>query len=147
MGLFGLFKRTRAPSRPAEGLAPRLPNLPAAVEATPEPAAPLPPPPPAPVELRRMLFDAVATGDGEKLAHLCREHRELLQEYANTWSSLPDSLNANPEAARWYGEGLRAIAQFCAERPEPRGLQEPPASGEGDAEGLGRVQTPDVPAA
>jgi hypothetical protein len=71
-----------------------------------------------------MLFDAIATGDEEKLAHLCRDHHEFLLAYADTWSIVPDALNANPDAARWYGEGLHAIARFCAERLERPELQE-----------------------
>lgn len=89
------------------------------------------------MELRRLLFDAVATGDEEKLARLCRDHHDCLLEYADTWSIVPDALSANPDAAKWYGEGLHAIARFCAkrlDRPEMqerlRGLTPPNLSGD-----------------
>ncbi len=98
-------------------------GVPAPVEAAPEsPAAP----PPDPAELRRMLFDAVATGDEEKLSRLCRAHHNFLIESADTWSIVPDALSANPDAARWYGEGLQAIARFCAEQYEHPELQDRP---------------------
>ena len=85
-----------------------------------------------------MLFDAVATGDEEKLARLCRDHHDFLIEYADTWSIVPDALNANPDAVRWYGDGLHAIARFCAERlerPEMRERLRRGSSG-GDAQGI-----------
>lgn len=125
MGLLDLFKRPPAPRVPKpvmrsfpappaaeRGVAPSLPE-----------AAP-PPTPPDPSDLRRMLFDAIATGNEEKLAHLCRDHHDFLLKYADTWSIVPDSLSANPDAAKWYGDGLHAIARFCAERLERPELQE-----------------------
>jgi hypothetical protein len=120
MGLFDLFKRSR--KSPAGSLAkPVMRELPAPT-ALPEPvgtadaAAEPPVEVLTPVELRILLFDAIATGDEEKLARLCRDHHDFLVEYADTWSIVPDALHANPEAARWYSEGFRAIAHFCSER-------------------------------
>lgn len=71
-----------------------------------------------------MLFDAIATGNEEKLARLCRDHHDFLLAYADTWSVVPDALIANPDAAKWYARGLHAIARFCAERLERPELQE-----------------------
>ena len=116
MGLFDLFKRPRPKSRPP--VEPVMRSLPEPAPAdAPDAARSAPPPsPPDSMELRRMLFDAIATGDEEKLARLCRDHHDFLLAYADTWSIVPDALNANPEAAKWYGEGLQAIARFCADR-------------------------------
>ena len=121
MGLFGLFKRSRkAPAASlAEPVMRELPSAPPASE--PEPKKPdaateAPVEVLTPVELRILLFDAIATGDEEKLARLCRDHHDFLVEYADAWSIVPDALSGNPEAARWYGEGFHAIADFCSER-------------------------------
>ena len=119
MGLFDLFKRTRTTHRPSAQARPVMRALP-----LPEPAPAAPPPPPSSTELRRMLFDAVATGDEEKLARLCRDHHDFLVEYADTWSIVPDALTANPDAAKWYGDGLHAIARFCADRLDRPELQD-----------------------
>ena len=122
MGLFGLFKRSR--KAPAASLAkPVMRELPPAPPASaelepskPDAVAEAPIEVLTPVELRILLFDAIATGDEEKLARLCRDHHDFLVEYADTWSIVPDALSGNPEAARWYGEGFHAIAHFCSER-------------------------------
>ena len=50
------------------------------------------------------------------------ENYKLVVEYADTWSVVPDALNANPEAARWYGDGFHDIAQFCAEKLDRKEL-------------------------
>ena len=118
MGLFDLFKRTRGRARPAQ---PVMRSLPEPVVAAPAPVSVTPP---DAMELRRMLFDAVATGDEEKLARLCRDHHDFLLEYADTGSIVPDALSANPDAAKWYGDGLHAIARFCAERLDRSELQD-----------------------
>ena len=123
MGFLDLFKRSRKVA-PAASSKPVMRELPPPPQETPAPAAPdLPPPePPTFTELRIMLFDAIATGDEEKLARLCRDHHDFLVEYADTWSVVPDALHANPEAARWYGEGFHAIARFCAEKLDRKEL-------------------------
>ncbi len=124
MGLLDLFKRSR--KSPAEALAkPVLRELPA-----PPALDPPTPQPPSAAELRIMLFDAIATGDEEKLARLCRDHHNSLLDYLETWSIVPDTLKDNAVAADWYAEGIRAIARFCDEKGE-RGegaerLQSPP---------------------
>lgn len=71
--------------------------------------------PPGPEELRRLIFSAVASGDPERLSSLCRDHEKGILEYAGDWVKVPEELRSNPAAMRWYGEGLRAIAQFCAD--------------------------------
>lgn len=125
MGLLNLFKRSPAPRAPKPVM--RSLAAPPAAErevalSLPEVASP--PMPPDPSDLRRMLFDAIATGNEEKLAHLCRDHHDFLLAYAATWSVVPEALNANPDAAKWYARGLHAITQFCAERLERPELQE-----------------------
>lgn len=149
MGLFDLFKRTR---RAPRHIQPVMRSLPESIEIAtasdapealavdaPNAGEPVPPmPAPEPMELRRMLFDAVATGDEEKLARLCRDHHDFLLEYADTWSIVPAALSANPDATRWYGQGLHAIARFCAERLDRRELLDrlhsaPPADRAADA--------------
>ena len=127
MGLFDLFKRSR--KSPADAMkAPVLRSLPAPAErVAPQaeasaPVEPEAPQPPSAIELRIMLFDAIATGDEEKLAQLCRDHHDFLLEYADTWSIVPDALRENPAAARWYGQGFHVIARFCAEKFDRREL-------------------------
>lgn len=73
------------------------------------------PAPPGPEELRRLIFSAVAAGDSERLSSLCRDHEKGILESVGDWAKVPDELQSNPAAMRWYGEGLRAIARFCAE--------------------------------
>ena len=142
MGLFDLFKRSR--KSPADALkSPVIRSLPAPPQGPPQAEAPAPalepgaPQPPTAFELRIMLFDAIATGDEEKLAHICREHHDFLLEYADTWSIVPDALRANAAAARWYGQGFHAIAHFCADKLDRRELLE-------RLESARRVSTGDV---
>ena len=124
MGLLDLFKRARKPATAALA-EPVMRELPAPLKVAPDAppsAAPQEPEPLTSTELRIMLFDAIATGDEAKLARLCRDHHDFLVEYADTWSVVPDALHANPEAARWYGEGFHAIARFCAEKLDRKEL-------------------------
>ena len=140
MTLFGLFKRSKSPEprpprRPESQSPPATPPAvlrqgpavfaPARViEPSEAPAAADPvaavtaAPAAAPDEVRRRLFDAVAAGEEEQLAGLCREHWDLLLEHGPGWLSeeVPEPLRSNPRAAEWYGQGLRQIACFCAER-------------------------------
>jgi hypothetical protein len=114
MSLFGLIKRqkyddVKLPSTPV------LRELPDA-ESTPPPAAAGP----SSSELRQLLFDAIAKGDETRITELCREHRQFVQDYAPRWLIVPDSLRANPAAAKWYGRGLRQVLQqFCTVPSEP----------------------------
>jgi len=71
---------------------------------------------PGPEELRQMLFDAVASGDERRLERLCEEHRNVILTHAANWLEVPAAFRASPEVYEWYGSGLRAIAQFCAQR-------------------------------
>jgi hypothetical protein len=32
------------------------------------------------------------------------------------WSKVPPEIRASPVLLRWYSQGLRAIARFCADR-------------------------------
>lgn len=100
MDWFGLFripaKRPRAPSATPALLAPAIP--------------------PSPDSVRRLLFDAVAAGDDAQLEQLCREHKDWILEHGAGWLEVPEAFRANPEAYEWYGNGLRAIARYCAEK-------------------------------
>ena len=74
-----------------------------------------------PAELRKMLLDAAASGDEDRLACLCRENEALILQLGPGWLDVPREFRANPAAAEWYGAGLRAIVEFCARhlrRPE-----------------------------
>lgn len=117
MHLFGFL--ARAKSRPVAtataatatpGSAPPLASVTA-----PLPPAIATPVPPGPEELRRLIFSAVASGDAERLGNLCRDYEKGMLEYAGDWAKVPEELQANPAATRWYGEGLRVIARYCAE--------------------------------
>lgn len=68
--------------------------------------------------VRRLLFDAIAAGDDKQLEQLCREHRNLILSHGAGWLEVPEAFRANPEVYEWYGDGLRAIARYCAEKLE-----------------------------
>jgi hypothetical protein len=103
MGLFGFRKKSQAP--PAE--APLLIEL--RIPRVNEPMI-------TPDRLRQELFDAAASGDEEKLTCLCQQHEKSIFEQGMIWSKLPPEIEGSPMLARWYGNGLKAIAKFCAER-------------------------------
>jgi len=119
MSLFGLFRRSRtsrsgAEPEPAAGGNGTRPTT--TREAPLAPVGPVAPAPPGPDEVRRILFDAVASGDESRLEALCREHKAFILEHAAGWLDVPASFRASPEAYEWYGNGLRAIARFCADK-------------------------------
>jgi hypothetical protein len=105
MNFFGLFRKSRQPSSPLKVEATRAPGPPRLPEPAPEPGA-----------VRRLLFDAAAAGDDHKLECLCREHQTFILQNAHGWLEIPDEFRASPQVYEWYGNGLRAIAQFCAEK-------------------------------
>jgi hypothetical protein len=72
--------------------------------------------PVAPEQVRRLLFDAVVSGNEGKLEELCREHKELILEYGADWLTIPPEFRSNPDLSDWYSNGLHAISRFCAER-------------------------------
>jgi hypothetical protein len=114
MSLFGLIKRSKP-----DGNVPPTPVLRELLDAQPTP--PDVETTPSSAELRQLLFDAIARGDEARVTELCREHRRFVQDYAPMWLIVPDSLRANPAAAKWYGRGLRQLLQqFC-------GVPTPPA--------------------
>ena len=108
MNFFGLFRRSPEPRPQTRSSAP-LPAL-------PEPAAAPGEPPPSPDHVRRLLFDAVATGDERRLEDLCREHRDVILRSGPAWLEVPQAFRASPEAYEWYGNGLRALARYCADK-------------------------------
>jgi hypothetical protein len=55
-------------------------------------------------------------GDESRLKSLCKEHKDLLLSHGAGWLEVPEAFRANPVAYERYGNGLRAIARFCAER-------------------------------
>ena len=101
MALFNLRKRSKAAAVVVRDLP------------SPRPAEPAPAPP-TPAELRQRLFDAIATGDETRIAELCREHRDFINEHVENWMIVPDSLRANPAAAEWYTRGLQQLTRLCA---------------------------------
>jgi hypothetical protein len=66
--------------------------------------------------VRRLLFDAVASGDEARVESLCEEHKDLILNHSAAWLDVPAEFRASPEVYEWYGNGLRAIAKFCADR-------------------------------
>lgn len=103
MGLFGFLKRAKTlPATEPVVIELRIPKV-NEPEATPD-------------QLRRQLFDAAATGDEEKLCSLCQLHEKSIFEQGMIWSKVPDEIRSNPMLLKWYGNGLKAIARFCAER-------------------------------
>ncbi|MGD0542227.1 MAG: hypothetical protein ABSB33_11990 [Tepidisphaeraceae bacterium] len=69
-----------------------------------------------PDRLRRELFDAAAAGDEEKLTCLCQIHEKSIFEQGMIWAKVPQEIQSSPALKRWYGNGLKAIATYCAER-------------------------------
>jgi len=69
-----------------------------------------------PDQLRSMLFDAAATGDEEKLCTLCQTHEKSIFQQGMIWSKVPAEIRSSPKLLKWYGNGLKAIAKFCAIR-------------------------------
>ncbi|MGD0769186.1 MAG: hypothetical protein ABSB42_13455 [Tepidisphaeraceae bacterium] len=103
MGLFGFRKRSQI--QPAEE--PVLIEL--RIPKVNEPAV-------TPDGLRKQLFDAAAVGDEDKLCSLCQAHEKSIFEQGMIWSKVPPEIRASPVLLRWYGNGLKAIARFCAEK-------------------------------
>lgn len=106
MGIFGFRKRSKSPLAPP-AQPPVLIEL--RVPKVNEPAM-------TPERLRKELFDAAAAGDEEKLTCLCQSHEKSIFEQGMIWSKLPAEIQSSPTLMRWYDNGLRAIARFCAER-------------------------------
>jgi hypothetical protein len=69
-----------------------------------------------PDRLRKELFDAAAAGDEEKLTCLCQAHEKSIFDQGMIWSNLPPEIQSNEKLKQWYGNGLRAIATYCAKR-------------------------------
>ena len=112
MSLFGLIKRAKYDDV-------KLPSTPVLRELSGDKSSPAATDPSS-AELRQMVFDAIAKGDEARVTELCREHRQFVQDYAPTWLIVPDSLRANPAAAKWYGRGLRQVLQqFCGAESAP----------------------------
>jgi hypothetical protein len=115
MTLFGWFRKS---AHPPAALVPH----PASVEpapVVPDAATGLPAPTPSVESVRQRLFDAIATGDEERLTTLCREHRDLILAGGAAWLEVPESFRSSAEAYGWYQQGLRAIAEFCSEKLSP----------------------------
>jgi hypothetical protein len=131
MDLFGFFRRSR---KSPLSITPAEARAAAAAEAQPlhlPTVAPSPASPVTPEEVRRLLFDAVASGDETRLEALCREHQALILDHVPGWRDVPPEIRSRPELYQWYDNGLRAITRFCAEklrrvdeidRPRPAGV-------------------------
>ena len=124
MDFFGFLRR---PGRPqpsqagATGPTASPPQRSAADEVAREdsghaPVPVLPTPPTTPQEVRRLLFDAIASGDESRLHALCKEHEDLIVQHSAAWLEVPPEFRTSPELYEWYGSGLRAISDFCAQR-------------------------------
>jgi hypothetical protein len=108
MSWFGWFRKSNGdragadagPQTSAQTAAESIPNTPA----------------PTADEVRRLLFDAVAAGDNQRLESLCQEHKDFILTQLAGWLEVPASFRASPETYEWYGNGLRAVAKFCAEK-------------------------------
>jgi hypothetical protein len=118
MNLFRFLKRAiRTTVAPPPQLAQSVQPTEVASDKPGDVPAPTPvPSQPTPDEIRRLLFDAVATGDESRLHELCKEHEHLIVEHSAAWLEVPPEFRTSPELHEWYGNGLRAISQFCAER-------------------------------
>jgi hypothetical protein len=103
MAFFGFGKKSKTP--PAEE--PVLIEL--RIPRVNEPAI-------TPDRLRKELFDAAAAGDEEKLTCLCQAHEKSIFEQGMIWSKLPPEIQSNAKLKQWYGNGLKAIATYCAKR-------------------------------
>ena len=118
MNFFGFLRRSR---RTPTSRLPVFRALPGgATEAPPQdpsnPDVTRSPSAPTPHEVRRLLFDAVASGDESRLHALCKEHEDLIVQQSAAWLEVPPEFRTSPELHEWYRNGLRAISQYCAER-------------------------------
>jgi hypothetical protein len=103
MGLFGFRKR----SRPEPAQEPVLIEL--RIPRVNEPEL-------TPQQLRQELFDAVSSGDEDRLTCLCKSHEKSIFEQGMIWSKVPAEIRGSPALLRWYGNGLKAVARYCADR-------------------------------
>lgn len=67
-----------------------------------------------PEELRELLFDAAARGEGP-LEDLCRAHREAILISFATWTKVPPEVRTDPAAVQRYANGLIGVARLFAE--------------------------------
>jgi hypothetical protein len=103
MGLFGFLKREKpAPASDPVIIQLRIPKV-NEPDITPD-------------QLRQELFDAAATGDEEKLCVLCQQHEKSIFEQGMIWSKVPLEIRSSPMLLKWYSNGLKSIARFCADR-------------------------------
>lgn len=73
-------------------------------------------PPMTPDYLRKQLFDAAASGDEQKLCRLCQQHEKSIFDQGMIWSKVPPEIRSSPVLLKWYANGLKAIARFCADK-------------------------------
>ena len=144
MDFFGFLRRSsraqppRARENVPSAMPPQQATPPEVAHAQSDEAAPpaLALSPPAPRDVRRLLFDAVASGDESRLHALCKEHEDLIVQHSAAWLEVPPEFRTSPELYEWYGNGLRAISQFCAKRMAHQTI------GNDIDQVLGRAQTP-----
>jgi len=77
---------------------------------------------PTPYEIRRLMFDAVASGDEARLHALCEEHQDLIVRHGEAWLEVPPEFRSSAQLEAWYANGLRAIREYCAERSSEKEL-------------------------
>src|SRR5579872_4418543 len=105
MGFFGFLKKRAKPMPPATEpvvIELRIPKV-NEPEMTPD-------------QLRKKLFDAAASGDEDQLCMLCQTHEKSIFEQGMIWSKVPPEIRSSPVLLKWYANGLKAIARFCADR-------------------------------
>ena len=76
-----------------------------------------------PDKLRDALFEAVAEENHPLFVKLCKNNRTLIFDHFQAWQKVPETVRKSPAQIRWYGQGIRAVANYFAQRGEPGLLQ------------------------
>lgn len=86
--------------------------------------------------LQELVFEAIASGDGEKAEAVCRAQRDAISEAFPGWCKVPSELRGDPEALRHYASCLIATARLFEERLGDGSLIEQLRRGAGDGNPL-----------
>lgn len=75
-------------------------------------------------DLKSVLFEAVQSGDIDRLTQLCEQNAQAILEAFPRWRNVPEPLRGDPSLVKVYGEGLQGVAQHFAEvRQDPSLVQ------------------------